>query len=707
MSAPSVQSRVVKFGVFEVDLQEGQLRRSGLRQKLGPQPFQVLAALLERPGEIVSRDELRDRLWPDKTFVDHELALKKCVNRIREVLGDSAENPRFVETVPRRGYRFIAPVQTTDPTHFPVAPPVSPDVPAAKEPVSPRSWVIVLGAIAVASVCAMFLWWRLSSSMLAVDSIRQLTDDRVSKAGIDLETDGNRVYFNEGTPGDHKIVEVSVSGGQTAQIATQLVNPTLAGLDADGSALLVFAGNNDDLYYPLWSVPLPAGDPLRLGNMKAAYADLLPDGRILYTLGSVGGGGPSSLYIADRDGATARKLVEVVQRIIVRPYASPDGTKVNFTSVGADGSEDIFEVGSDGTDLRELVHGGQGELPQHVCCAKWTANGKFLVFQAQAIGGRWDLWTLPEPRRTFHFGDRKPIRLTNGPLSYDRVAPSRDGRKIFAIGSQRRSDLVRYDAQLRQFVPYLSGVSALAPSFSQDGKWVAYVSYPDFTLWRSRTDGTERLQLTFPPMIVRYPQLSPDGSQISFSTPNGDAFVIASAGGAPRKVAEHAYGTNWTPDGSRLIYTSAGEPDHKSGNAVLELRTLSLRDGTVTVVPGSEGKFGAFFVDQNTIVAASQNPAKFFLYDFNSQRWSELWSSSFLEWYPSPDRKYLYATTGGNEPMVMRVRLSDHKVEPFASLKNIRLLSDFNTLKMSVAPDGSPVFARDISSEELYALSMK
>jgi TolB-like protein/DNA-binding winged helix-turn-helix (wHTH) protein/Tfp pilus assembly protein PilF len=113
MRASPSQSRIVRFGVFEVDLQEGEVRRAGLRQKLGPQPFQVLQALLERPGELVTRDELRERLWADDTFVDYELALKKCVNRIREVLGDSAESPRFIETLPRRGYRFIAPIEQT------------------------------------------------------------------------------------------------------------------------------------------------------------------------------------------------------------------------------------------------------------------------------------------------------------------------------------------------------------------------------------------------------------------------------------------------------------------------------------------------------------------------------------------------------------------------------------------------------------------
>ncbi len=102
--------RLIRFGTFEVDLRAGEVRKRGLRIKLQEQPFQVLALLLERPGEVVTREELRKRLWPADTFVDFDNGLNKAINRIREVLGDSAENPRFIETMARRGYRFIAPV---------------------------------------------------------------------------------------------------------------------------------------------------------------------------------------------------------------------------------------------------------------------------------------------------------------------------------------------------------------------------------------------------------------------------------------------------------------------------------------------------------------------------------------------------------------------------------------------------------------------
>src|SRR3954464_3741331 len=109
--------RLVRFGTFEVDLPAGEVRKGGVKLKLTGQPFQVLAILLERPGQVVTREELQKRLWPD-TFVDVDHNLNTAINKIREVLGDSAESPRFVETLPRRGYRFIAPLEGSKSPNF-------------------------------------------------------------------------------------------------------------------------------------------------------------------------------------------------------------------------------------------------------------------------------------------------------------------------------------------------------------------------------------------------------------------------------------------------------------------------------------------------------------------------------------------------------------------------------------------------------------
>src|SRR5687768_1184198 len=115
MGAPTAPARVVRFGIFELEEQSGELRRHGLKVRLPDQAFQVLRLLLARPGEVVTREELRQQLWTSDTFVDFDLGLNSAVRKLREALDDSAENPRFVETLPRRGYRFIAPLQPATP----------------------------------------------------------------------------------------------------------------------------------------------------------------------------------------------------------------------------------------------------------------------------------------------------------------------------------------------------------------------------------------------------------------------------------------------------------------------------------------------------------------------------------------------------------------------------------------------------------------
>lgn len=158
-SHPMSSQTKFQFGVYEVDLASAELRKHGLKVKLQTQPFQILALLLERPGEVVTREQIRQRLWPDDVFVDFDQGLNKAVNKLREALSDSAENPRFIETIPRRGYRFLAPVTqagTPAAAAAPLPPPAA--TPAAARPAT-RRWLVVLAAVAV-TVTAGYLAWR-------------------------------------------------------------------------------------------------------------------------------------------------------------------------------------------------------------------------------------------------------------------------------------------------------------------------------------------------------------------------------------------------------------------------------------------------------------------------------------------------------------------------------------------------------------------
>jgi len=556
---------------------------------------------------------------------------------------------------------------------------------AALQQESRSRWVWVAATAAVVALAAgLIAWWRMPPAVPVVESVTQLTDDGEPKQGV-LVSDGARIYFNEGQTRSWKIAQVSVSGGPTALVSTSLVDPQLVSLAPDGSALLVLLGGTDAATGPLWSIPLPAGEPRRLGGIEAQHAEFFPDRHIVFS-------DAKELFVADKDGSNPRKLFSFAGTAW-NPVVSPDGSRIVFATEGTRGYS-LFEIAADGTEWHPLL--------KDTYFARWSLDGKYLVYHLRHEGGA-DLWALPTQTSLLH-RSQPPIRLTNGPLSYGHPLPSRDGKQIFAIGTKQRGELVRYDMQTHQFVPFLSGISARDPTFSQDGKWVAYTSYPDHTLWRSRSDGTERRQLTYPPLEVQLPFISPDGTKVAFTTLDREVYLVSTDGGLPQKVVEkYSNAGNWSPDGNLLAVTSWTESPAAGGKAYSQI--FDLRTGKISVLPSSQGIGGGRWVTQETLVAFNKNSG-FVTFDFKTQKWSDLATGNFVNWNMSPDRKYFYFTTGGAEPKVQRLRFADHQIENITSLKDLRRVVDGYT-QLSVAPDGSPIFTRDIGSQEIYALSVR
>jgi serine/threonine protein kinase len=555
-------------------------------------------------------------------------------------------------------------------------------------------WAWVVGAVAIVVLAtALIAWSRIPLAVLVVDSIIQLTDDGEPKDGK-LISDGSRIYFNEGATGSWKIAQVSITGGRTAIVDTKIVDPRIAGLTPDGSALLALVGGYADAVYPLWSIPLPAGEPRRLGSAEGQDAAFFPDGRIIFAKGA-------DVFVADKDGSNPRKLVSMAG-IVEDPDVSPDGKQIVFTLYSrAWGTSVLFESAAEGPSLPTTLNASQGK-----CCATWSADGKYLAYGTARREGS-DLWALPMQVGLFH-RPREPIRLTAGPLAYSGAIPSRDGKRIFAIGTKRRGELVHYDMKLHQFLPFLSGISAIDPTFSRDGKWVAYTSYPDHTLWRSHSDGTERMQLTYPPVEVEYPFISPDGTRVAFQTSKWETYVISMDGGLAQIVEKHSGGANWSPDGNFLAFTSDNdEPVNEINQS--HLKIFDVRTGKASAVPDSQGRVGSLWVTQDSLLAATADATKFVTFDFKTQKWTDLAAGNFVNWMISPDGKYLYFATGGAEPKAHRLRFADRRIETIASLKGLRRVVDMveDATQMNVAPDGSPVFTRDIGTSEIYALNVR
>jgi DNA-binding winged helix-turn-helix (wHTH) protein len=268
MLRPAQDAKLLRFGVFEVDLRAGELRKAGLRVKLQGQPFQVLAVLLESPGKVVTREELQQQLWQSDTFVDFEHGLNTAVKKLRQALDDDSDNPRFVETLPRRGYRFIAPVSGS--VEAPSAPggaiapgelstaslPATPvDVAGVIREVSPADrkvaterpgYKLALFATFIGVFLALTLskWRPRPTVQVRVVRFVQLTNDGQAKSGP-MATDGVRIYFNETLPGQlQSPAQVSTAGGEAAPFPTPLNRTRVLDLSPDGAEILL--ANQED-----------------------------------------------------------------------------------------------------------------------------------------------------------------------------------------------------------------------------------------------------------------------------------------------------------------------------------------------------------------------------------------------------------------------------------------------------------------------------
>jgi len=712
------QPRPLCFGNFEVDLRAGELRRAGVKLKLSSQPFQVLTILLEHAGEVVTREELREQLWPD-TFVDFDHSLNKAINKIREVLGDSAESPRFVETLPRRGYRFVAPVASVGPASQKLAeeappkppPKASPLEKPIDKPVKPiklfRLWLPILGGAAVLALgLALWISFFKTAGTPRVVRFTPLTSDGQRKIGP-LVSDGMRVYFNEWLPDGRLIlVQVSVHGGEVVPISSQLNAPFVQDISKDGTELLLA---NDEGFQgrSVWLQPVAGGSPRRVGTVLAswgplgpglAYAAFTPDStRIVYSHGY-------DVYSVSRDGSDLRRILTVGHFSKHFRY-SPDSRILRFTRFAPYTEETIMSGSADATGLHKLIDG---------CCGQWTSDGRYFIFAGLQPQFRSDLWALRESGKLrWQRRNDAPIQLTAGPLDYQYPLPARHENEIFAIGTSFRSEVARYDAKSGEFVPYLPGISAQELAFSADGEWVAYISFPDGVLWRSRLDGSEKIQLTFPPMKVRAAHWSPDGRQIAFSTfvPGGtwNIYVVPSAGGSPEHRLPSDQGqldVDWSPDGKSLAFGTAVDPKGS-------IHIIDVNSKRVATLPGSTGLFSPHWSPDGRFISGTVIGSwNLMLFDTATRSWTKPCGDCAVA-YPmwSHDGKYLYFEPlmgPGKGYRVVRLRMSDYKIETVADISSaVRWTALTVGQWFGLTPDDSLLVPRNIGSQEVYALEMQ
>ncbi len=547
-------------------------------------------------------------------------------------------------------------------------------------------------------------WLLLPSPTPKVVGLKQITRDGLFKGR--LVTDGSRIYFPQFSAGHMVLGQVSASGGETFTIPVPFQNVNIFGISADRSTLLIseYKGTAPS---PFWTLPLPAGSLRRLDDIDGSEASWSSDQRQLAFVKGL------DLYLADPDGSHARKIF-TFSDIPHHIRFSPDGRRLRLSlQPPGKNSSTIWEMQADGSDLHPLLPGWKTNAA--ACCGDWTRDGRYYIFEVLSPAGSKDLWALREVWRPFH-PKAEPVQLTTGPLWYMDAVSSPDSSRIFANGELLQGELVRYDSRSRQFLPYVSGVSAGEADFSPDGQWIVYVSYPELTLWRARTDGSQRMQLTYWPIYATLPRWSPDGKQVAFvGTEQGKPwkiFLISPQGGMPQELFSQDRQENdatWSPDGKQIAF---GRPSYGMDLGELEIQIFDLTTHQASSVPGSRGLFSPrWSPDGRYLAAITSDSRKLMLFDLSTRQWSDwLSTEDGTIGYPvwARDSKSIYVERFlAAEPSMHKLKLGATRSERFLSWNDLHRFGGVWGVWSGVAPDGSVLTVRDVSSHEIYALDLQ
>ena len=717
-------SQLIRFGLFELHPARRQLHKQGRRVRIQEQPLRVLEILLEEPGKLVTRQELKHRLWPADVYVDFELGLNGAMKRLRLALDDSADNPVFIETVPKSGYRFLAPVEKipaasdSDPSSgiaaSPEYSPVGALRPAAASPPQDRSSLPAYSLsrsatrIGVATVLAIILaiaayLLRPLTPPLQITRVTNLTRTGVARPQESILSDGARIYYHVNDPVDGvRLRQILLNGGEDVPVEGVPSDSLVRDLSPDHTTFLGVSieALRQSRPSPLFAFPVVGGALRRLGDYQSNDAAWSPDGN------SVAFGRDSKLFIGRADGSGLHAIA-AVPGDVYRPHWSPDGSRLRFTVVNPKGESALWEAPADGTAAHALDFRWPGSPMESY--GRWSSDGRYYFFTS-ARDGISNFWVIEERADWLHRPRVDPVQLTAGPISYVRPLPAPDGSKIFALGTESAGELLRYDPARHDFIQYLKGIGADQLNFSHDAAWIAYISYPDGTLWRMRSDGTQRLQLTQPSLHALNPRWSPDGKRVLFvARVTGQLpklFTISVDGGNLEPVLNESHAQSsptWSAAGDAIFF--GRDPDGE--NQDLFLYRVDLKTGRGERLEGSDDLYAPMTSpDGNTLTAQSSSPAhELVLFDLRTHQRRVLSTrrADYPDW--SADSQYVYFNTlMYQQPGLYRVRVADSHVEkiadvPFLSAGSYGFWS-------GLAPDGSFLVLRSRVQTDVYSLSL-
>lgn len=587
---------ILRFGAFELDLRAGELRKQGLKIRLQEMPLRILTLLLEHSGEVVTREELRQHLWSADTFVDFDHSINTAINKLREALGDSAENPCLIETLPRHGYRFIGSV---GPSNAVRPPPRAQELQSATteaglrivpaRPVGDQAQVVaehppaaVLGR--PGGRAAIYIAGTILASLLLVIGLAvgpsflnkapapamrivPLTSFQGREGHPSFSPDGNQIAFEwTGEKEDNYDIYVKVIG--TESIIRLTTNPAADRAPAwspDGRYIAFHrhTQSEDGIYL----IPALGGPERKLYSPRLGHLwgferlDWSPDGKFLAFSEVVPG--EEHLRIAVLSVETLEKRVVTIPPPSslygdLGPRYSPNGQMLAFQRYSAPGIIDAYLVPAAGGEPEQLTYNA------FVDGLAWTPEGTNLIYSSDRgdSSGLWKIRAVGGVTERFSLGTEDAYHL----------ALSRDGRRLAYVRTSEDQNIWRFDVSRSPngAAPPTRLIASTrldaGPQFSPDGSKIVFASARSGNcceIWVSRSDGSGATQVThFDGPLAGTPRWSPDGREIAFDCDaggSGDIYVVAAEGGQPRRLTADRStesAPSWSRDGRWIYFAS-------------------------------------------------------------------------------------------------------------------------------------------------------
>ena len=560
-----------------------------------------------------------------------------------------------------------------------------------------KTWLwLAAAAFIVIFLAVIFASLSGSGAPTAPLQMQQITFTGDKKDGP-MVTDGARLYFlSDGHP-----VEMSVTGGAMQPLQASVSEMKIMDISPDASQLMMFKQDLSDESErgSIWTIPVLGGSPRRLGNRMARGASWSTDGRSLVYSDL------NSVFVSDASGANLRELWNANRLVDCCPRFSPDSKRISVPVEAQNPSDPVrlFEMNADGSNAHPLPLDWPADAPQWD--GQWTPDGRRFVFASHRgeFNGTYELVSPP----WYEFWKKaSAVRLTPEQMDIVAETPARDSTGFFVIGRIAQGSMQVYDPKEQRFIPYLNGLAASNVLVSPDRQWMIYADYPHRFLWRSRLDGSERLQLTSIPAFM--PAWSPDSKWVAFSNFN-EIYRVPIDGGVPEQLTSEGateISPSWSPDGASIEFNDWPFPGHLPGIKILDLASKK-----VSLWPGTQGKYiPSWSPDGKYMMAVSNPPKRMIVYSRETKTWKVLkqLEGDWGYWRWSGDSKSIVMektiAEPGEKPGIYRLNIADGKWTLAAPFNGLSVSSDWSVPFVSITPDGRLAMMSDTSVVQIYSL---